>query len=62
MKKITLAAIMALATLGASAQVTLSGKISQWADSTTTGSTRVGGMTTEPTSNIAFSVTEDLGA
>jgi predicted porin len=61
MKKITLAAIMALATLGASAQVTLSGKISQWADSTTTGSTRVGGMTTEPTSNIAFSVTEDLG-
>lgn len=61
MKKITLAAIMAFVTLGASAQVVLSGKVSQWADNTKTGSTRVGGMAVEPTSNIAFGVTEDLG-
>lgn len=61
MKKITLAALLAFVTMGASAQVALTGKVSQWADNTKTGSTRVGGMAVEPTSNIAFSVTEDLG-
>ncbi len=61
MKKITLAAVMALATLGASAQVTISGKYSIWGDSTTTGGTRTGTMVTDPTSNIAIGVREDLG-
>lgn len=60
MKKIAIAAFAALS-LAASAQVTISGKASQWVDNTTTGSTRVQGMTTEPTSNIAFGVKEDLG-
>lgn len=61
MKKITLTAVLALATLGASAQVTLSGKYSMWGDSTKTGSTRTGTMVTDPTSNIAIGVKEDLG-
>ena len=61
MKKITLAAVMALATLGASAQVTISGKYSVWGDSTKTGNTRTGTMVTDPTSNIAIGVKEDLG-
>lgn len=61
MKKITLAAIMAFVTLGASAQVALTGKVSQWMDNTKTGATSTQGMTTEPTSNIAFTITEDLG-
>ena len=61
MKKITLAAVLALATLGASAQVTISGKYSVWGDSTKTGSARTGTMATDPTSNIAIGVKEDLG-
>ena len=62
MKKITLAAVLALATLGASAQVTLSGKYSIWGDSTKTGTAdRTGTMVTDPTSNITFGVKEDLG-
>ena len=61
MKKITLAAVMALATLGASAQVTVSGKYSTFVDSTSTGGTRTGTMVVDPTSNITFGVKEDLG-
>ena len=61
MKKITLAAVLALATLGASAQVTIDGKYSTFVDSTKTGNTRTGTMVTDPTSNIRFGVKEDLG-
>ena len=61
MKKITLAAILAFVSLGASAQVALTGKVSQWMDNTKTGATSAQGMATEPTSNIAFTITEDLG-
>lgn len=61
MKKITLAAVLALASLGASAQVTISGKYSTFVDSTKTGDTRTGTMVTDPTSNIRFGVKEDLG-
>lgn len=61
MKKITVAALLTAVCMAASAQVTLTGKVSQWMDNTTTGSSRVQGMTTEPTSNIAFGVKEDLG-
>ena len=61
MKKITLAAVLALATLGAGAQVTIDGKYSIWGDSTKTGSARTGTMVTDPTSNIRFGVKEDLG-
>ena len=52
MKKIALAAVLAVATLGASAQVTISGKYSVWEDSTKTGSARTGTVVTDPTSNI----------
>ena len=61
MKKITLAAILAFATLGASAQVTISGKYSTFVDSTKTGSTREGTMVVDPTSNINITAKEDLG-
>jgi predicted porin len=61
MKKITLAAVMALATMGASAQVTISGKYSAWSDSNKTGNTRASTMVTDPTSNVAFGIRENLG-
>lgn len=61
MKKFTIAAIMAVASVAATAQVTLTGKYSIWGDSTKTGDTRTGTMVTDPTSNIAIGVKEDLG-
>ena len=61
MKKFTIAAIVALASVAASAQVTLSGKYSVWGDSTKTGTARTGTMVTDPTSNITIGVKEDLG-
>lgn len=61
MKKITLAAVLAIATLGASAQVSVSGKYSTFVDSTKTGSTREGTMVVDPTSNINITAKEDLG-
>lgn len=61
MKKIVLVTLLAATGLVAQAQVTISGKISQWVDSTDTGGTKVTGMPLDPTSNIAISVTEDLG-
>ena len=61
MKKIVLATLLAATGLVAQAQVTISGKYSVWGDSTKTGSTRTGTMVTDPTSNIAFGVKEDLG-
>ncbi len=61
MKKFTIAAIMAVASVAATAQVSLTGKISQWMDNSQVGSTKTTGMTTEPTSNIAFGIKEDLG-
>ena len=61
MKKIALAAVLAVATLGASAQVTISGKYSIWEDSTKTGGVRSGSVVTDPTSNINITAKEDLG-
>ena len=45
----------------ASAQVTLSGKVSKIVDQTTVGATQNTQMVTEPTSNFAISVNEKLG-
>lgn len=62
MKKITIAALFAFMSAAASAQVTISGKIGEYVDNTRTGN--AGGVTsiaTEPTSNIAFGVKEQLG-
>ena len=61
MKKFTIAAILAVASVAATAQVSLTGKYSIWNDSTKTGDTRTGTMVTDPTSNIAIGVKEDLG-
>ena len=60
MKKIAIMALMA-ASFAVSAQVTITGKVSQWVDSTDTGGTRVTGMPLDPTSNIAVTASEDLG-
>jgi predicted porin len=62
MKKFTLTALLLLASLGASAQVAIYGKIGQYVDSTKTGNTTVNSVVAEPTSNIGFSAQENLGS
>jgi len=61
MKNTILATMLALATGVASAQVAVSGKVSEWVDNTKTGATRTTSLVTEPTSNFAFTATEKLG-
>jgi len=61
MKKIVLAAVLATASLAATAQVSLSGKVSEWVDNTKVGSTKSTSMVTEPTSNFAIGAKESLG-
>lgn len=61
MKKLLIASVLAAASMAASAQVTISGKVSEWYDNTKTGSNAVGTIYTEPTSNITIGVKEDLG-
>ena len=61
MKKIVLATILVAASAVASAQVVISGKVSEWVDSSKTGSATVTSIATEPTSNFAIGVTEKLG-
>lgn len=61
MKKFVLAALISAVAGVASAQVTLSGKVSEYVDNTKVGTTRGTQLVTEPTSNIAVSVNEALG-
>jgi predicted porin len=61
MKKIALATLLAASAVIASAQVTVSGKIGEYMDSTKTGSTTVNSLVAEPTSSIKFTATEQLG-
>ena len=61
MKKIALATLLAATTMFASAQVSISGKVAQFIDNTKTGAVSNTGMAGEPTNNIAFSATENLG-
>lgn len=62
MKKITITALFALISATASAQVTISGKIGEYIDSTKTGTaSSVTSVYTEPTSNITIGAKEDLG-
>jgi predicted porin len=62
MKKILIAATLAAAAFAASAQVTVSGKLSTWVDNTTTGSApSVTSVAADPTSNITIKAAEDLG-
>ena len=62
MKNTILATMLALVTSAASAQVTVGGKIGQWADNTKTGVTRATSLVTEPTSNFAFTASEKLAS
>ena len=61
MKNTILATMLALATGVASAQVAVSGKVSEWADNTKTGVKSATSLVTEPTSNFAFTASEKLG-
>lgn len=62
MKKILLAALLAGLTTTASAQVVLSGKIGTTLDRTEVGATTKTGFVNDPTSNIAVSASERVGA
>jgi len=61
MKKIVMATLLAMVGFAASAQVAVTGKASVWMDNTKVGSASATSQVVEPTSNIAFSVKEDLG-
>lgn len=61
MKKVIIAAAIATMSTLASAQVSLSGKISVWEDNTKLGSKSKTGVWNEPTSNFAISAQEQLG-
>ena len=60
MKKIVMATLLVATTGLASAQVAMSGKVSEWVDNTKVGATRTTQMAAEPTSNIAVNVSEAL--
>lgn len=61
MKKIALATLLAATTMVASAQVSISGKVAEFVDSTKTGAVRTTSIAGEPTNNITISATENLG-
>lgn len=60
MKKILVTTVLAATAMVASAQVSLSGKISEWVDNTKTGGVSATNMVMEPTSNIGFTAQEKL--
>jgi len=62
MKKIALATLLAATTLVATAQVSVSGKISEFVDNAKVGAVSKTGLATDPTSNITFSATENIGS
>jgi predicted porin len=61
MKKIALATLLAATTLVATAQVSVSGKVSTFVDNTKVGAVSATSLATDPTSNITFSATENIG-
>jgi len=61
MKKIALATLLAATTLVATAQVSVSGKISEFVDNTKVGAVSATSLATDPTSNITLSATENIG-
>jgi predicted porin len=61
MKKIAIATLLAATTLVATAQVRVTGKISEFVDNTQTGAISKTSLATDPTSNITFSATETIG-
>jgi predicted porin len=61
MKKVIIAVAIGALSSVASAQVSLSGKVSVWQDSTKVGTVRENSMWQEPTNNFAIGVQEKLG-
>jgi predicted porin len=61
MKKIAIATLLAATTLVATAQVRMTGKISEFVDNTQTGAISKTTLATDPTSNITISAMENIG-
>jgi len=61
MKKIAMATLLAATTMVATAQVSVSGKISEFVDNTKVGTASKTTLVTDPTSNITFSAMENIG-
>lgn len=61
MKKIALATLLAATTMVATAQVKVTGKISEFVDNTKTGAVSKTTLATDPTSNITISAMENIG-
>lgn len=62
MKKVIIASVIAAFSTIASAQISLSGKVSVWSDNTKVGGKGSTTMWNEPTNNIAVGVREQLGS
>ena len=61
MKKIAIATLLAATTLVATAQVKVTGKISEFVNNTETGAVSKTSLVTDPTSNITISAMENIG-
>jgi predicted porin len=61
MKKIAIATLLAATTMVATAQVKLTGKISEFVDNTKAGAYNQTTLVTDPTSNITLSANENIG-
>lgn len=61
MKKIAIATLLVASTMVATAQVRLTGKVSEFVDNTKTGAVSKTSLVSDPTSNITFSATEKIG-
>lgn len=61
MKKIAIATLLVASTMVATAQVRMTGKVSEFVDNTKTGAVSKTSLVADPTSNITFSATEKIG-
>ena len=61
MKKIAIATLLVASTMVATAQVRLTGKVSEFVDNTKTGAVSKTSLVADPTSNITFTATEKIG-
>ena len=61
MKKIAIATLLAATTMVATAQVKVTGKISEFVNNTETGAVSKTSLVTDPTSNITISAMENIG-
>ena len=61
MKKIAIATLLVASTMVATAQVRMTGKVSEFVDNTKTGAVSKTSLVADPTSNITFSASEKMG-